>query len=457
MENRMSTLLSSALRFIAHRLSFIVLSWLLCTSAFAQSDIETSLKTGLMRLMRMNSAVLPDLPMPRDGSGTSWLPDKSPTYAIHWGNTNWSWMLHGNLSARYTTQDAGSDGHRGASKFDGPNWIMLTANHPFSLRRQITLRGMWSLDPLTEGKSGYPLLFQTGESVDDRPLIDRQHPHDLFSELAVIYGHTLNTDAGYFVYLAYPGEPALGPPAFMHRPSARSILDAPIGHHWQDATHITFGVATLGFRFKACKLDGSVFTGREPNELRWDFDKPRFDSYSARISVNPTDRWAWQASGGYLRSPDALDPAVNLYRITASAVYAVPIRDFNNFSVSAIWGMNRIANPTAAPASENSQPQHSFLLESNLRLDPYDFFGRTEWIQKSALEIGLPQFPGEKFAVGVLSLGLDRDILRWKQMKLLIGAQGSAYSVPTSLKSVYGRAPFSVEVFLRVSPQSLLL
>jgi hypothetical protein len=31
----------------------------------------------------------------------------------------------------------------------------------------------------------------------------------------------------------------------MHRPSQHDP-DAPIGHHWQDSTHITFGVATLG-------------------------------------------------------------------------------------------------------------------------------------------------------------------------------------------------------------------
>jgi len=430
---------------------------LVITPALARSDLETMLKTGLMRMMRMNSAVLPDLPMSRDGSGTSWLPDNSPMYAIMWGNCDWSYMLHGDLSARYTTQDAKSDGHRGDSQFEGPNWIMFAANHPFALHKQITLRGMWSLDRLTEGESGYPLLFQTGESVNGRPLIDRQHPHDLFSELAVIYGQTWNTNSGYFLYVGYPGEPALGPPAFMHRPSARSILAAPLGHHWQDATHITFGVATLGLRYKAFKLDASLFTGREPNEIRWDFDKPRFDSYSARLSVNPTDRWAWQVSGGFLKSPDELDPDVNLYRVTASAIYAVPIRDFDNLSVSAVWGMNKIANPAFAPATENTQPQHSFLVESNLRLAPYDFFGRTEWVQKSALELGLPPFSGQKFGVGSLAIGIDRDVFRFKLVQLIVGAQGSTYSVPNSLQFAYGRAPFSVEAFLRVTPRLMLI
>ena len=428
-----------------------------CISAFAQMDMGTTLKSGLFRIMRMNSEVLPDLPMSRDGSGTSWLPDATPMYMISWGNMNWSYMLHGDISARYTDQDAAHSGNRGADKFDGPNWIMFAANHPFSLHRQITLRGMWSLDPATESKDGYPLLFQTGESVNGHPLIDRQHPHDFFYEMAVIYGHTLSKDAGYFVYAGYPGEPALGPPAFMHRPSARDLLDAPLGHHWRDATHITFGVGTLGLHYRAFKLDGSIFTGREPNELRWDFDKPRFDSYSARLSVNPTERWAWQVSGGYLKSPDELEPDVNLYRLTASAIYAVTFRDVNNFSIAGIWGMNKIANTEAASPADNTEAQHSFLLEADLRFAPYTIFGRTEWVQKSARDLGLAQFAGEKFDVEDLTVGVARDLFRWKELKLLGGIQGSMFTVPDDLRPVYGQTPYSVEVFLRISPRLLTM
>src|SRR5205823_1974820 len=144
-----------------------------------------------------------------------------------------------------------------------------------------------SLDPLTIGGSGYPLLFQTGESWQGKPLVDYQHPHDLFSELSVTYSHAINKNSNIFAYLGFPGEPALGPTAFMHRPSSFSNPDAPIGHHWQDATHITFGVGTLGFVYNDFKLDASIFTGREPDENRYDFDTPRFDSFSGRLTFNP--------------------------------------------------------------------------------------------------------------------------------------------------------------------------
>src|SRR5204863_8412876 len=108
-------------------------------------------------------------------------------------------------------------------------------------------RVMLSVDPATVGKSGYPLLLQTDEAVNGLPLIDRQHPHDLFMELAATYNHPLGRDGGsVFLYAGLPGEPALGPPTFMHRFSGTEIPEAPISHHWLDSTHITFGVVTGG-------------------------------------------------------------------------------------------------------------------------------------------------------------------------------------------------------------------
>ena len=180
---------------------------------------------------------------------------------------------------------------------------------------------MMSLDPLTEGGRGYPLLFQSGETWHDQPLHDRQHPHDLFDELSICYSQKFPHDLSGYVYFGYPGEPALGPPTFMHRLSAMDNPDAPISHHWQDSTHITFGVATLGAVWKNVKLEGSIFTGREPDENRYDFDQPRFDSYSGRISWNPTRDLALQVSHGYLHSPEAVEPDLNQHRSSASIIY----------------------------------------------------------------------------------------------------------------------------------------
>ena len=184
---------------------------------------------------------------------------------------------------------------------------------------------MMSLDPLTEGGRGYPLLFQTGESWNGEALHDRQHPHDLFDELSFSFSQKFDHDFSGYIYFGYPGEPALGPPAFMHRPSAMDDPDAPIGHHWQDSTHITFGVATLVCVWRNIKIEGSIFTGREPDEDRYDFDQPRFDSYSGRLSWNPTRNLALQVSYGYIKSPEALEPELNIHRTTASAIYNLPL------------------------------------------------------------------------------------------------------------------------------------
>jgi hypothetical protein len=187
-------------------------------------------------------------PMNREGSGTSWIPDSSPMYGrmVMFGED--MLMLHGAIFPRYTNVST----RRGDDRIDAPNWFMAMFSHPLGDSTQFGSRLMMSLDPLTEGGRGYPLLFQTGEAWNGEALHDRQHPHDLFDELSFSLSQKFEHDLSAYIYFGYPGEPALGPPAFMHRPSAMDDPDAPIGHHWQDSTHITFGVATLGLEWSRC-------------------------------------------------------------------------------------------------------------------------------------------------------------------------------------------------------------
>src|SRR6476661_3731748 len=234
--------------------------------------------------MEMHSSIDLADPMSREGSGTSWLPDSSPMYGKMFMFGEDMLMLHGAIFPRYTNVST----RRGDDRIDAPNWLMGMFSHPLGDSAQLGVRLMMSLDPLTEGGRGYPLLFQSGESWHDQPLHDRQHPHDLFDELSLSYSQKFTQDFSGFIYFGYPGEPALGPPTFMHRISAMDDPDAPLGHHWQDSSHVTFGVATAGLVWRTVKIEGSVFTGREPDEDRYDFDRPRFDSASGRISWNPT-------------------------------------------------------------------------------------------------------------------------------------------------------------------------
>jgi hypothetical protein len=373
-------------------------------------------------------------PMSREASGTSWQPESTPMGGYHFMAGHWMLMVHGYADLVY--DDQGSP--RGDSRVFSPNMGMLMAERPLG-KGTLGLRGMLSLEPATVGKSGYPLLLQTGETADGQtPLIDRQHPHDLFMELAASYSIPFREAGSVFAYVGYPGEPALGPPTFMHRFSGMAIPEAPILHHWLDSTHITFGVATVGVTWKAFKLEGSSFTGREPDQYRWDFDRPRFDSYSGRVSFNPTPNWAIQLSGGHLRSPEQLEPDVDADRITASVSYNRPLAH-GNWQTTAAWGQNR----------KHGRAQDGVLLESVWSTGgKHTAFGRAEWAEKDEL-FTVDPLVHTTFSVGKLSLGYIYDFTRVGHLGVGIGALGSVYAIPSDLEFAYGSSPFSFLLFVR--------
>ena len=393
--------------------------------------------------MEMPHAYSLNLPMTRNGSGTGWMPDNSVMYGhgIHSGN--WMFMFHTNLFFRYNKQDITNKGNRGGEKFDAPNWLMGMGQRKIGERGLFHFSVMLSLDPLTVGAEGYPLLFQTGETYNGNRLVDRQHPHDFFSELSVAYTHMISKDVDITGYVAYPGEPALGPVAFMHRVSALNNPDAPLSHHWQDATHITYGVATLGIRFGMFKAEGSVFTGREPDEKRYDFDKPKFDSYSYRLLFNPTKEFAFQVSQAFIKSPEEIEPGKNINRTTASVIHHLSFTGSNRYLATTVaWGYN---------SSEHNE--HSILVEPNLQLDKTAIYARYEWIQKDAEELELSQFvPGSIFDIQAFTFGINRVLLRKFGTNIALGAQGSVFIADNRLDSIYGKYPLSGEIYLRISP-----
>jgi hypothetical protein len=392
----------------------------------------------------MSHAFSLTLPMNRNGSGTGWLTDSSPMYGYMLHSKKWMYMIHGNIFIRYNDQDIGNKGVRGDTKVDAPNWFMVMGQRKIGNKGLFHFNAMLSLDPIFGG-DGYPLLFQTGEAYKGKPLVDRQHPHDLFSELSVAYTQSFSKDFDAFVYFGYPGEPALGPVAFMHRPSSLNNPDASLGHHWQDATHITFGVATVGFRYKIFKLDGSIFTGREPNEERYDFDKAKFDSYSYRLTANPTPDLSLQISQAVIESPEELNPDEDVRRTTASVTHILPLGGENrSLSSTAIWGYND---------SGGDHQENSFTLEPNLQLDRLAIYGRYEWIEKSNEELLIEGVEEDKlFAINALTFGVNYTILREFNTNFAIGAQGSLYITESTLDPIYGKNPISGEVYLRVSP-----
>ncbi|HEY4273640.1 MAG TPA: hypothetical protein VGM65_16690, partial [Candidatus Udaeobacter sp.] len=394
--------------------------------------------------MEMHSSVDVAEPMSREGSGTSWLPDSSPMYGRMFMFGDNMLMLHGAIFPRYTYVST----RRGDDRIDAPNWFMAMYSRPLGDSAQFGARLMMSLDPLTEGGRGYPLLFQSGESWNGEPLHDRQHPHDLFDELSFSLSQKFDHDFSAYVYFGYPGEPALGPPTFMHRPSAMDDPDAPIGHHWQDSTHVTFGVATAGLvwnRFGGIKIEGSIFTGREPDEDRYDFDQPEFDSYSGRLSWNPTRNLAMQVSYGYLKSPEALEPDANRHRTTASAIYNLPLGNDSNWANSFVWGQN---NDTGQGKTQ------SFLVESDYQRGRDTVYFRWERVQKSGHELVLKPFDeSEIFPVSGYSLGYVRDLSHGNGIDVGLGTQFTINDRTDSLDRYYGDdLGYAFQFFLRIRP-----
>lgn len=404
-----------------------------------------------MNAVPMSSAYSLNLPMSRNGSGTAWLPDASPMYGLMFHSDKWMYMLHGSIFFRYNNQDFTNKGSRGGDQFGAPNWFMFMGQSKVGNQGLFHFSAMLSLDALTVGEAGYPLLFQSGEAYMGEPLVDRQHPHDLFSELSVSYSHALSEKSDVYIYLGYPGEPALGPVAFMHRSSAMNNPDAPISHHWIDATHITFGVATLGVRYGNLKIEGSSFTGQEPNEYRYGFDKPLFDSRSGRISYNPSDNWALQVSHGFLESPETLHPGEDVYRTTASAIYSLPTNnDKGTFNATLAWGMNK---------SKGHEGEHAALLEGSWRHNRLALYGRYDWVQKSVEELVLNEnIYGHDaiFPVNAITVGFNYDLLRLGKIRLAGGGQFTLYHADSRLDELYGKNPIAYEVFLRLYPGRMM-
>lgn len=396
----------------------------------------------------MSSSLSLNLPMSRDGSGTSWQPDDSPMmmYSKRKGNT--ALMVHGAFFLRYTSHDLTKQGIRGGNKFDAPNWMMFMLAQKLSDKDLFAFHSMLSLDRLTEGGNGYPLLLQSGESFNGVPLVDRQHPHDLFAELAVAYTHSFTKDLDLTTYFGYPGEPALGPVAFMHRLSASNNPDATLGHHWQDATHITFGVATLGYRYKRIKVEGSIFTGREPDENRYAFDQPRFDSYSYRLSANPNQNFSLQFSQGFMHSPEAFEPEINITRTTASLLHAKSLQHGKFIATSFVWGMNH---------NSRGENRNSFLAERNLQLAQLGIYTRYEFVQKDADDLLLLHFENPPaFNLHAFTLGVNKVLFTGFNTNLALGLQGTMNFPGENLKRIYGNNPLAVEVFLKITPASMM-
>ncbi len=401
------------------------------------------------------------------GSGTSWLPASSEMHAWHFTPGNWSVMMHGAVRIGVNHQT----GPRGVTKAESQNWLMVMAEHDAG-PGTLSLRGMFSAEPLTAPPGGFPQLFQTGEEYRGREIVDAQHPHDLFMELAAAWNVPVTENVTLHAYGGVVGEPALGPVAFMHRPSAAENPAAPLGHHWQDSTHITHGVFTGGISFWKMKIEASAFHGREPDVNRADIEMGAIDSWSGRLWFAPNRDWSMQFSHGRLNEPESTEPG-DTVRTTAS-IHHNRVWEDGSWATSVVWGRNDRADGDS----------NAYLLESTVRfLRRNAIYGRIELADKrhlleenvygrAGLEDGhhddegdddhdepgvsgtLPGFE-PSFRVTAFTVGYVRDVYENSQFAIGIGADVTAHAIPDELKTVYGISPMSVKAFIRFRPSTM--
>ena len=397
---------------------------------------DSSMGGTQMGGMQMADHEVSTLPSPHAGSGTAWEPASVPAHEWMLMRNGWELMAHGVIFTDYNQQG----GPRGEGKAESVNWGMLMEQHALG-SGTILFRQMFSAESLTSPHPGFPELFQTGETYHGEPLVDHQHPHNVFAELSVLYTLPLGEKFSWELYGGPSAEPALGPVTYIHRSSAAELPLAPLSHHLQDSTHTSFGVVTTGFRIERVKLEGSAFNGHEPNEERWSIQPAALDSWSGRVSVAPTRDWTAQYSIGHLDHPEALE-SWNQWRQTASVEYNHPLV-VGNWATSLVWGR---VHEIATTARLNS-----YLLESTLNFLRRDYvFTRMELVDKNELFPEAATHPA--YRIGAYTFGGVRDLVQTRAWQLGLGGDVTFYSKPAVLDAAYGVHPVSFQIFLRVRP-----
>ena len=380
-----------------------------------------------------------------ESSGTGVQPSAWPMPMVMTSVGRWSLIWMGQAFVVDTQQT----GPLGGDKLYSTNWGMLGATHRLG-SGAVLLRTMLSLEPVTITQRRYPLLFQTGETAFGEPITNAQHPHDLVMELSIQYSHNVGERNTAGLYYGVVGDPALGPVAYPHRASAMEIPQAPLGHHWQDSTHIANNVVTGVLQLPWVRFEASGFHGAEPDENRWNFDFGPMDSYSGRITFMPTPRWAAQVSAGHLTKPEALEQG-DVVRTTASVEYVVPRPHDNWWATSLIWGRNW---KTAAKYGSNA-----VLAETVVPFCDKNFMtARYEWSQRDELFANNPALREQLLAstgarwfdVNAYTIGYTRDLFTFHGAEAGLGANVSLYGIPDAIKPYYGNHPMGVNVYLRV-------
>jgi hypothetical protein len=431
----------------------------------------------------MSASTLIEAEQQHSASGTGIEPASTSVPMLMTARGEWQLMLHANAFVADTQQQANSE--RGRDAFFSSNWIMPMAQHKLG-RGQFTARAMFSLEPATVGNRNYPELFQQGETAFGNPIVDGQHPHDFFMELAAMYDLPLSHNTLLSLYAAPVGDPAIGPVAYPHRQSASEDPIAALGHHQEDSTHIAFNVVTGGLTYRWARVELSGFHGAEPTEQRWQPEPSpnghAIDSVATRLTISPSADWSGQYSIAHIHSPEALYPNEDQQRQTASIMFhhsfhtqptatkpaAGSMPDMPGMNMKPMPATMRISPEPATDLSTTllwgrtrslagNTKENSYLAEAQLRFAHTNYvWTRMENAGRSnelLLTPGSPLPPGFIESplghVAAFSFGYDHDLRLGPHLLAAPGIQLTLYHSPQQLQPVYGVTPTAELFFMR--------
>ena len=366
-----------------------------------------------------------------------------PSHASAQSAEGWQWMSDGVafLNVIHQTSDRSAD-----TQFRSQNWIMASGSRKLG-KGQLFVSGMLTFEPATVTPPGYAELFQSGEAYQGHENVDRQHPHDMFSQIAEGWRVPLASRAALTVFGAPVGEATLGPPAFMHRQSASENPAAPLSHHTLDSTHIAQGVVGAGIDAGDVTLEGSAFHGREPDEFRYGVTPGALDSWATRLWYRPSNNVVAQVSYGFLNEPEQLEPG-DVRRTTASLSWT-RARVNTTFAITAAYGHNQ----------KTYTDLSAFLFEGIGRFHDTTLFTRVEALDVETEHLLFPTVvhkphPGETIDdLQAITFGGVHDLVMAKRFQLGLGGDFSFYFVPNRLIPTYGVNPLSFHVFVRIRPR----
>jgi len=354
-------------------------------------------------------------------------------HGLMWHRGPWLMMAHGTFNWVYDNQGGPRGGRQGFLS----GMLMGSAERQLGGNDTLQLKAMVSPEPLM-GPAGYPLLLAAGETADGHTLlVDRQHPHDLFMELSASYSHRLSDQTLLTLYAGLPGQPAFGPPAFMHRASISDSPEAPIAHHWLDSTHISFGVLTAGISHARFGVEASAFRGREPDQHRYDIEAPSLDSWSARLSWRLAETVTVQTSWAQLHSPEALEPQRDEQRWSTSVSYTGRPGARGWWATTLATGRKK---PDGLPARSAWSAEATYHPDAQ-----WSLYGRAEHVESDEWQPAPDLQQARK-----LTLGAVHDWPLGSHLWLGLGLQLSQAGVSPALRATYGHQPYGAMAFLRL-------